>query len=124
MDKPSDTLQITYFGESRRLVMTFGLINALTGYINTPLDLIKVTNNPELQELFLYEILSDRNEDGVIVQGAKTFSLDPETAIAVINWAVGHVNHFFIQTLTKQQNQFSQLLALTSQPSGATGSQG
>lgn len=124
MDKPSDTLHITYKGENRRLVMTFGLINILTGYINTPLDLIKVPNNPDLQELFLHEILSERNEDGVIEKPAQTFSLEPDTAITVINWAVGHVNHFFIQTLTKQQNQFNQLIALTSQRSGATGSQG
>ena len=123
-EKPNPTLTIVVGDKKHKQFMSFGLLNLLMTYIESPLQIIQLPTDAELTQTLLIECLSTRDADGSVTEQFNLFNLDPEEGEKVLAWMIAHISHFFVQTLSQMPKQLKDLnLAVnTSLQRGQTGS--
>ena len=103
-------------GKSKKVTMSFGLINTLSGYISGIADLPYIFSDPSLREGVLMECLALRDEEGTIEEVSAQMNelLSMDEALSLLEWVGEHLTDFFTRALNlstaavqKAQSQLS-----------------
>lgn len=104
----TDKLSITFEGNDRDLLMSYGLLNELTKIVGSPEIAPQITVNHALREEILKAVLAERKPSGKIVKAiedADDLDLSVEDAERVLDWATEAVLSFFVRSLDKMVRQ-------------------
>jgi hypothetical protein len=108
----SPVLDILLGDETRRVKMTFGLLNRLALGSGGSEGLELLFTDAEIQERMLLEVLAERDEDGRVTRltNLDVYDLSSEEGLKILNWAVEHLMDFFVRlskTAQKLEGQYS-----------------
>lgn len=104
----ADKITISLVDETHKtILMTFGLLNKLCVYVGTIQDLANIYMQPELQDIILYEVLVERDREGVALHKYELYKFGsnilPDEAEKVLQWCEAHVSNFFMKRLRATQ---------------------
>lgn len=112
-DTPEKTLSprhsLTYLdGEEQEVVMTFGLLNLLSGMVRDVSSVPFIMLEPELRHQLMIALLSPRDAQGKIVDEYNAYQqpVSLEEAQALLVWVSEHLTDFFLKAVT----QYRQIL--------------
>lgn len=119
------TFDIRLNGTEKQVKMTFGLLNVLCRSVGDVDNAAAVNFDPTLRQVFLVELLSDRDAKGKIRSpiDPDTLDIDVDEASELIAWAGDHVLDFFLKGLEKtkqmQDRHLNRIKALTPSQTGS-----
>ena len=105
------------------VLMSFGLLIECSAIVGDPTRIPAVSIVPEIRDPLLHTLLSTRDAAGKVTEAFNPFTstITPEEAVALLDWAGGHVLAFFLNALTlaekRAKESEAQIKALM--PSGA-----
>lgn len=105
-DPISKTFLLNVDGTDRKIFMSFGLLNTLAGYFETPNQIEEALLNSNVRASILVEALSERQEDGRIKKpmALDSADIDSEQVFDFFDWVASHIEDFFMLAL-KRANQ-------------------
>lgn len=124
-ENTSDHLNITYGGQPRELLMSFGLLNELLTVVNSLEGVAVIGVNHEMRQRVLGSVLSLRDKKGETTEPADLDKISTADAHRLFEWVGHHTLDFFlteIETLVKVHQPQEQRMKATSVLS-STGSQ-
>lgn len=110
--------------EPKEIFMSAGLVRRLATVVQSLGDISQMYSDPMVEDILLTEILTPRTERGKSqkIYTAEDFEMAMDEADRLLEWARGHVLHFFTKTVlrvgTVASNPNSPLLKLTQSLSG------
>lgn len=124
----TDKLSITVDGKERELLMSYGLLNALTVIVGSPDVAPTIAVNADLREDVLKAVLAERKTSGKILKEVADVD-DLEISISdvekLLDWVMDHVMSFFVRSLDKMVQRVGAhkdgLAALKSSVAGLAG---
>lgn len=99
----ADVIEVVIGDETKKIKMSFGLLNECAKVIGDIDNITEISLNPEIRDRLLIEVLSARDEMGVITDPISVFNLDmtPEAVITLLDWVGSHVADFFLNSMTR-----------------------
>lgn len=124
-----DSLTIMEAGKPRELFMSFGLLNELLAIVGDLPDISTIGIDPALRYGVLNSVLSERDDNGVIVKPLVMFTLRVEVSDIqkLFSWVAEHLLNFFLtaieQNLVTHTKHQGRLTGSTGSGSGSPVSQ-
>lgn len=114
--RPVDRLTVVVGGNSKELFMSFGLLNELCRLYGDVHAATQVTLNPDLRDVTMISLFSERDENGLIPEGKEVrlakLEISLDDAERVLNWAADHAIYFFLTALKRAVEAQKQNAAL------------
>lgn len=101
-----DNHEIQVNGKAKEVKMTFGLLNQMCGMCGEPEDALMFGIHAELREEALRLMLSERDDQGRIVEDVNLFNteVDANEVAELLDWAGAHVLDFFLNAAEKTKS--------------------
>jgi hypothetical protein len=98
-DKLAPRFTLVFGEEKSEVLMSFGLINTLSGLFESPDQLSETFTNPVLRLDILLLCLSTRDKYGKITEefAIHELEIDADHLLDFFDWVEGHISHFFMQ---------------------------
>ena len=101
----SHSIEVTIFGETREIKMSFGLINELAGIVGS-IELVHLIGlDAEMTHGLIRSTLAKRDTNGRIIEEPPLFEIDADDPAiqAILEWVGGHITDFFLNSLEKSK---------------------